>query len=293
MGTLNLETGRIKIRPALKKILKRTQNLALLPLRRNPLPDMLAQNAMPGARGWRAKIASIVPSTNTIVEPDFADIAAAIPGRGVTVHTSRIAVTKLDFSTEEGTRESTAAIGEACEAAALLSMHARCDCLAMGWPWFGDYEHAKLRLDHFQSVCGVRVSNPSFACEAALRALGATRVALLLPHKQIGDLDATRFLTAAGFNVVSTTVLDCPTPHAIAEVGEEEIRRCVAPLASADIDALVQLGTNLSMGSLTATLEHELGKPVVAINTATFWYALRQLGIDDTFEGFGRLLSRH
>ena len=88
-------------------------------------------------------------------------------------------------------------------------------------------------------------------------------------------------------------MLDCPTPHAIAEVGEEEIRRRVAPLASADIDALVQLGTNLYMGSLTATLEHELGKPVVAINTATFWYALRQLGIDDTFEGFGRLLSRH
>ena len=37
----------------------------------------------------------------------------------------------------------------------------------------------------------------------------------------------------------------------------------------------------------------ELGKPVIAINTATYWHALRQLGINEKLPGFGRLLSEH
>jgi hypothetical protein len=34
-----------------------------------------------------------------------------------------------------------------------------------------------------------------------------------------------------------------------------------------------------------------LGKPVIAINTATYWHALRQNGITDKMQGFGRLLE--
>ena len=34
-----------------------------------------------------------------------------------------------------------------------------------------------------------------------------------------------------------------------------------------------------------------LGKPVIAINTATYWHALRANGIADRLAGFGRLLE--
>ena len=34
-------------------------------------------------------------------------------------------------------------------------------------------------------------------------------------------------------------------------------------------------------------------KPVLAINTATYWYALRDSGIDDPVDGFGSLLAEH
>ena len=40
-----------------------------------------------------------------------------------------------------------------------------------------------------------------------------------------------------------------------------------------------------------AAAELWLGKPVIAINTATYWHALRQSGIDDKVQGFGRLLE--
>jgi hypothetical protein len=50
-------------------------------------------------------------------------------------------------------------------------------------------------------------------------------------------------------------------------------------------------GTNLSMVRLAAAAELWLGKPVIAINTATYWHALRANGILDQFSGFGRLLE--
>ncbi len=57
------------------------------------------------------------------------------------------------------------------------------------------------------------------------------------------------------------------------------------------MDAIVQVGTNLSMVRLAAAAEMWLGKPVIAINTATYWHALRANGITDRMEGFGRLLA--
>ena len=45
------------------------------------------------------------------------------------------------------------------------------------------------------------------------------------------------------------------------------------------------------MVRLAAAAELWLGKPVIAINTATYWHALRANGITDQMSGFGRLLE--
>jgi maleate isomerase len=58
-----------------------------------------------------------------------------------------------------------------------------------------------------------------------------------------------------------------------------------------DTDALIQVGTNLSMVRLAAAAELWLGKPVIAVNAATYWHALRAFGIKDKIAGFGRLLE--
>jgi maleate isomerase len=44
---------------------------------------------------------------------------------------------------------------------------------------------------------------------------------------------------------------------------------------------------------LAAAAELFLGKPVIAINTATYWHALRAAGIEDKLAGFGKLMSHH
>jgi maleate isomerase len=45
------------------------------------------------------------------------------------------------------------------------------------------------------------------------------------------------------------------------------------------------------MARVAGMSEFWLGKPVVALNTATYWHALRQCGIDDKVQGFGRLVA--
>ena len=42
--------------------------------------------------------------------------------------------------------------------------------------------------------------------------------------------------------------------------------------------------------AVATAAERWLDKPVIAINTATYWYALRQNGIQDRLDGFGSLL---
>jgi maleate isomerase len=51
--------------------------------------------------------------------------------------------------------------------------------------------------------------------------------------------------------------------------------------------ASAQAGTNLAIAEVAAIAGFWLGKPVIAINTATYWYALRSNGIDDRIAGFG------
>jgi maleate isomerase len=79
----------------------------------------------------------------------------------------------------------------------------------------------------------------------------------------------------------------------IAHTTDDMCRQAIRQLDGDDVDAIVQVGTNLSMIRLAAAAELFLGKPVIAINTATYWHALRALGINDKKSGFGSLLEHH
>jgi maleate isomerase len=67
--------------------------------------------------------------------------------------------------------------------------------------------------------------------------------------------------------------------------------RALRELDGPDIAGIVQFGANVAMAQLAGEAEHWLGKPVVAVNTATYWHALRSIGVADRIPGFGRLLD--
>ena len=69
------------------------------------------------------------------------------------------------------------------------------------------------------------------------------------------------------------------------------LRETFLQLDGDDVDALIQVGTNVDGMRFCAAAETWLGKPVIAINTATYWHALRTVGIADQIDDFGRLMA--
>lgn len=244
------------------------------------------------ARGWRCKFAVVAPSTNTIVQPDMDDLR--VPG--VTNHYGRIYVPNMKVTDDESFVALVEAIGRTLYEAVDRCMTCEPDYLIMGMSalmfWDGR-DASEKRMHALSEHCGVRVSAGSFACEAALNLAGAKRIAVISPYFPVSDRNVTRFFTDCGFEVVKFRGLKCASPVAIAQVQEDDLRAHVLDMDDDSIDAFVQVGTNLSMCRLSHDMAEELGKPIVPINAATYWHALRAMGIDDQFEGHGPLFARH
>jgi maleate isomerase len=137
--------------------------------------------------------------------------------------------------------------------------------------------------------------SPSDACQAALRKYGRgiKRLGVITPYMPIGDRQVRRFFTECGFEVVNLLGLKCKSPVLIAHESKRTLRDAIIKVNRGKVDAIVQVGTNLAMAEVAAMAEFWLDKPVIAINTATYWYALRQYGIKDKVHGWGSLLSEH
>jgi maleate isomerase len=153
--------------------------------------------------------------------------------------------------------------------------------------------------DEFQSrvekEAGVSVSIGSHSCTAALKAYGGVRrIAILSPYYPVANEQVAGYFIDSGFEIVRDICLQCKSWTAIAEVPPAVLREKLIELNGNghDVDAIVQVGTNLSMVRLAAAAEIWLGKPVIAINTATYWHALRQNNIMDKIPGLGRLLEK-
>ncbi|MFP6747376.1 MAG: arylmalonate decarboxylase [Alphaproteobacteria bacterium] len=242
------------------------------------------------ALGWRCKFAVVAPSTNTIVQPDM----DALRPRGVSNHFGRIYVPNMPVHDDEDFLALVEAIG-----AELYATVDRCktmapDYLIMGMSalMFWDGRAAsENRMAALSDHAGVAVSAGSFACEAALNISGAKRIGVISPYMPISDVNVTRFFEDCGFTVAKFVGLRCNSPIAIAEVQTDTLRQHLLQMDGDGIDAIVQVGTNLSMCALAIEMEGELGKPVIAINAATYWHALRANGITDQFAGHGPLFE--
>jgi maleate isomerase len=109
----------------------------------------------------------------------------------------------------------------------------------------------------------------------------------------VANAQVRRFYEDCGFTVVRDLCLRRPSPVQIAHSKDDICRQAILQLDGDDVDAIVQVGTNLSMIRMAAAAELFLGKPVIAINTATYWHALRALGLQDKKAGFGTLMEFH
>ncbi|MFO7304818.1 MAG: arylmalonate decarboxylase [Gammaproteobacteria bacterium] len=248
---------------------------------------------MPDVLGWRCKFGVIGPSTNTVVQPDFDDMRPP----GVTNHYSRIVVENPKAISDETFYAGTMELSDNTIAAVKAAMTAAPDYLVMGMSavtFYGGLKGGAEWKKKIEDVAGIGVTTGSEALVAAIRAYGnIRRVAYVSPYYPIANREVTRYLNDCGIEVVRDHCLRCPSWLDIAAVPESTLAKVLRELDGDDVDALLQVGTNLSMVRLADAAERFLGKPVIAINTATYWHALRANGINDRISGFGSLLERY
>lgn len=241
--------------------------------------------------GFRARIALVVPSTNTSCQPESERLRPI----GVTNHIARISIKEKPLTSEQAFMEHVQAMREGMRTAIDQVVTCQPTHVIMGVAleafWGGAASADALQTELCERA-GVSVSMGSTATTAALHRFGAQRIAVLTPHQPRGDEQVQKYFAEAGFEVRRLIGLKCPSPVQIAHTPAEEIRRTLKMLDGSDIDAIVQVGTNLAAIEVCAQAERWLDKPVLAINAVTYWHALRQNGINDVVRGYGSVLEK-
>jgi maleate isomerase len=247
---------------------------------------------MTNVLGWRKVFAVLAPSTNTAVEADFARLR--VPG--VTAHMGRIHIHDQDLSSDRSFEALLDQIRAEIAAATQRVLTCEPDYMIMGMSaetFWGGVEGNREFTRHMRELSGLEVTTGANACDRALRLYDARRIGVITPYQPVGDENVELFFRESGFEVAGIEGLKCQTAASISEVPEERLRQAIRDLARLDVDAIVQVGTNLSMVSLADEAERWIDTPVIAINAATWWAALRDNGIEDKIYGAGDLLRNH
>jgi len=246
---------------------------------------------MGDVQGYRRLMGVIAPSTNTIVQPDMERMRP----EGVTNHFSRIYVEDPVALSDADFFAGTQAISDNTMDAVRSVMTCKPDYVVMGMSaitFYGGVEGGRKFKAQVEAVAGVGASTGSEAVVAALQAYGGVKtVSFVSPYFPAANAQVRNYFEESGFTVKRDHAIQCRCWTDIAKVTPSYLRDVLDDLDGDDVDAIVQVGTNLSMVDLAIEYETRLGKPVIPINTATYWHSLRACGIDDRIKGMGRLLA--
>lgn len=241
--------------------------------------------------GPRGRIAIVVPSTNTSCQPE----SERLRPHGVTNHIGRISIKERPLTSEQAFLEHVEAMRNGMRTAIDQVITCQPTHVIMGVAleaFWGGVSGANALQRELTERAGVGISMGSTATHAALTRLGAKRIAVLTPHQPRGDEQVRNYFVEAGYDVRRLIGLKCPSPVQIAHTTPQQVMAALRELDGDDVDALVQVGTNLAAIGLCAEAEQWFGKPVLAINAITYWDALRRSGIEDKVYGHGCVLER-
>ncbi len=239
----------------------------------------------------RAKIGVVVPSTNTTVQHEYESMRPP----GVTNHVTRMVlpprpyddmvVYKQALETEKGE------LDEALE----LVLHCEPHVIAHGHSihsFRGTIETARVEVAKLEAFCERPFMTPSVSVIKGLEAIGRPRrIGVLTPYWPPAGEMVANFFRSAGYEPVSVVNMQAKGPTNVAKISYADTLAAFARLDRPDIEAFVHIGSALPVTAITERIESIYGKPLIGVNVATYWAALRAAGVNDRIRGFGRLLA--
>lgn len=243
--------------------------------------------------GFRAKVGVVVPGTNTTVQPEY----DAMRPEGVTNHVARmflpprpyddLAAYKRALETEAGKLEEALELLLLCEPAVVAHGHSI-------HSFRGDVARALDEQKKLSALCKVPFWTPSLAILKGLEAIGnPKRIGVLTPYWPPADAMIADWFRSGGFDVVKSNGLKASGPTNVARIPVEKILEGFQSVDDPKVEALIHVGTALPVSALTPAIERAHGKPLIGVNVATYWAAMRTIGIDDRKLGFGKLFAEH
>jgi maleate isomerase len=237
--------------------------------------------------GRRARIGIVLPSVNTVMEP----WAARVLPEGVSLHVSRMFLppqTTAETLVEMDRSEGRTALRQL---SSIFPHVVAYGCTASSIVQGLAYDQ-HLRAEIGESL-GTPATTAAHAIVTALETVGAGRITVVSPYPEAVDAAEHAYFASAGFEVTGGACLGISDGFRLAEPEPATLRDLARRGFDPKADALVISCLNTRSHTVIATLEAELGKPVVTSTQATLWHALRLAGIEDRIAGFGRLLEAH
>jgi len=240
--------------------------------------------------GFRHRFGIIIPSTNTTVQPEMDGMRP----RGVTNQIGRIRMDNLSFANDADFQkivQISTSIDDALDT--LMTCEPTHFIMGVAPDAFWDGADAGERMkQQVRKRTGLDMTVASEAMLAAFKAYGNIHtIAVIAPF--VPKKDITRFYVDSGYRVAGVRGMGATSAVNIAHVSEDQLRQALLALNSPEVDAIIQVGSNLPFARVAAEGEAWLGKPVISANTASYWQALRTQGVLDKVQGFGALLEKH
>ncbi|WP_409209661.1 hypothetical protein [Flavobacterium sp.] len=253
----------------------------------------------PDGKSFKRKFGLLIPATNTSMEYELWSILFNNQEslEGIGLHTSNIYTPKFTISNEADLESYKNQFIGGLKNAVENSALAQPEYLILGM----SLEHIVYGLKEIREVMNKIESQFPYswstwhdAADAALKKYKAKRIGLISPFNAKGNENAKKMFEDMGYEVVTSFGFSCTSLPDIAHIPdsakEEAILKYIATPKN-KLDAVVQLGTNMSMINVTEKLESKIGIPILGINAVTFWYALRENGFKEPLIKSGKLLK--
>ena len=127
----------------------------------------------------------------------------------------------------------------------------------------------------------------------SLRAFEAQRIVVGTPYLDEINTREKTYLEQAGFDVLDIQGLNIEKDSDMVRVTPEFLVDFAVQIDRDDADVLFMSCGALRTLDVIDEIESRIGKPAICSNQAMIWDTLRLAGVEERFDGFGRLLSEH
>jgi maleate isomerase len=234
--------------------------------------------------GWRGRIGLMVPTGNSVMEPEFQRMAP----EGVSTHANRVELKDVTpaslLEMEADTARSARQVAQTRVGVIAFG------CTSGSFVGGPGYDDRLTRI--IEDETGVTATTTTTAVMRALNAFGVSRIALVTPYTNEVTRLEVDYLQANGFEVTNWKGGGIVGVAYIQECPPEVSYRRAREVYNDRAEAVFISCTGFRTVENIARLEADLGKPVVTSNQATYADCLRILGVGEARPGFGSLFGR-